>query len=181
VSLAVRAESVVTRPRFVRKNLAGVRFAVNVFIASAILWFLLRRIADTTPMWAISSMIASSDPEVTEAARLFKCRVINTAVGCAVGLLFLLIGGSNDWMLPLALAAAILVSSYLVRIPTMWRQAPITAAIVIAASLTLQSKAIGLEYGLKKVEEVFVGSLMGLAVSYTMSRLWPLPDPSPAD
>jgi uncharacterized membrane protein YccC len=177
VSPAVRAGFVVRWRRFVHKNLAGVRFAANVFIASAILWFILRRIANTTPMWAISSMIASSDPHVKKAARLFRCRVINTAVGCAVGLLFLLVGGSNDWMLPLALAAAILVSSYLVRIPTMWRQAPITAAIVIAASLTLQSKAIGLEYGLKKVEEVFVGCLMGLAVSYTMSRLWPLTDP----
>jgi hypothetical protein len=57
----------------------------------------------------------------------------------------------------------------------MWRQAPITAAIVITASLTQQSRMIGLERGLHKVEEVFLGCLTGTAVSYLMSRVWPLP------
>ncbi len=163
-----------------QKDLTGVRFAVNVFISSAILWFILQHIADTNPMWGISSMIASSDPDVKEAAWLFKCRITNVIVGCAVGLLFLAVGGSNDWKLPLALAVTVLVSSYVVRIPTMWRQAPITAAIVIAASLTHQSKVIGFEHGLKKVEEVFFGCLMGVAVSYLMAKVWPLTEPPEA-
>ena len=54
-------------------------------------------------------------------------------VGCAVGLIFLLIGGSSEWKLPLALAVTVLISSYLIRVQTMWRQAPITAAMVIAS------------------------------------------------
>jgi len=58
-------------------DLAGVRFAVNVFIASGILWYLLRHVADTNPVWAIASMIAASEPVVTEAARLFRARIIN--------------------------------------------------------------------------------------------------------
>ena len=83
--------------------------------------------------------------------------------------------GRTTWKLPLTLAVTVLVSSYVVRVPTMWRQAPITAAIVIAASLTQQSKTIGLERRLHRVEEVFLGSLTGIAVSYVMSRVWPLP------
>jgi uncharacterized membrane protein YccC len=90
-------------------------------------------------------------------------------------LLFLLIGGAKEWKLPLALAVTVLVSSYLVRIQTMWRQAPITAAIVIASGLTHHSKLSGVEHGLHKVGEVLLGCLMGLLVSWVMSRVWPLP------
>jgi uncharacterized membrane protein YccC len=164
-------------PAFIQKDLAGVRFAVNVFIASAILWYVLRHVADTNPIWAIASMIAASEPRVKEAARMFKSRIINVLVGCGVGLVFLLVGGSREWKLPLALAVTVLLSSYVVRIPTMWRQAPITAAMVIASGLTHNSKLTGVEHGLHKVAEVVFGCLMGLAVSYAMSKLWPLPEP----
>ena len=67
---------------------------------------------------------------------MFRSRIINVLVGCVVGLVFLLVGGSSEWKLPLALAVTVLVSSYVIHIQTMWRQAPITAAIVIAAGLT---------------------------------------------
>jgi uncharacterized membrane protein YccC len=164
-------------PDFAQSDLLGVRFAVNVFIASAILWFVLRRITDTNPIWAVASMIAASDPQLKEAVRMFRSRVVNVLVGCAVGLLFL-VGGPSDWKLPFALAVTVLVSSYVVRIPTMWRQAPITAAIVIAAGLTHHSKLSGLEHGLHKVAEVLLGCLMGLAISYLMSKVWPLPEPA---
>ena len=160
--------------RFVQGDLLGVRFAVNVFVASAILWFLLRDVEDTNPIWAIASMVAASDPQVKEAARMFRSRIINVLVGCAVGLLFLVVGGASEWTLPLALAVAVLVSSYVVKIQTMWRQAPITAAIVIAAGLTHHSKLSGVEHGLHKVWEVLLGCVMGLMVSFLMSKLWPL-------
>jgi len=164
-------------PDFAQSDLLGVRFALNVFIASAILWFVLRRITDTNPIWAVASMIAASEPQLKEAVRMFRSRVVNVLVGCAVGLLFL-VGGPSDWKLPFALAVTVLVSSYVVRIPTMWRQAPITAAIVIAAGLTHHSKLSGLEHGLHKVAEVLLGCLMGLAISYLMSKVWPLPEPA---
>ena len=109
---------------------------------------------------------------------MFRSRIINVLVGCAVGLVFLLVGGSSEWKLPLALAVTVLVSSYLVRIQTMWRQAPITAAIVIAAGLTHHSKLSGIEHGLHKVAEVLLGCLMGLVVSWMMSKVWPLPEPA---
>src|SRR5262249_51449121 len=165
----------VKRGDFVEGDLTGVRFAVNVFIGSALLWFLVQRLADTNPIWAIASMIAAADPNVEDAARMFRSRIINVLVGCAVGLLFLLVGGSSAWKLPLALAVTVLLSSYVVRIPTMWRQAPITTAIVIASSLTQHSRRSGVEHGLHKVAEVVFGCLVGLFVSYVMSRVWRLP------
>ena len=153
------------------------RFAVNVFIASSIVWYVLVHIADTNPIWAIASMIAASDPQVEEAARMFRSRLINVLVGCVVGLGFLAVGDPSEWKLPFALAVAVFVSSYIIHVQTMWRQAPITAAIVIASGLTYHSKLSGIEHGLHKVAEVLFGCLVGVLVSWLMSKIWPLHQP----
>lgn len=160
-------------PKF-RRDIVGIRFALNVFIATTIVWYVLENIADTNPIWAIASMIAASDPQVNEAVRMFRSRIINVLVGCVVGLIFVSIGGPSEWKLPLALAVTVLVSSYVIHIPTMWRQAPITAAIVIAAGLTAHSELSGIEHGLHKVAEVLFGCFVGVLVSWSMSKIWPL-------
>jgi uncharacterized membrane protein YccC len=155
-------------------DLIGVRFALNVFVASAILWYLLRQVADTNPTWAIASMVASSEPQVKEAHRMFRSRLTNVSIGCVVGLVLLVTGGAAEWKVPLALAIAVLVSSYLIHVQTMWRQAPITAALVVSSGLLHESKVTGIESGLHKVAEVVVGCLIGVGVSWLMSKLWPL-------
>jgi uncharacterized membrane protein YccC len=160
-------------PKF-RRDIIGMRFALNVFIATTIVWYVLENIADTNPIWAIASMIAASDPQVTEAVRMFRSRIINVLVGCAVGLFFVILGGPTEWKLPLALAVTVLISSYVIHIPTMWRQAPITAAIVIAAGLTAHSEMSAVEHGLHKVAEVLFGCFVGVLVSWSMARIWPL-------
>jgi uncharacterized membrane protein YccC len=163
--------------RFREDDLLGVRFALNVAIATAVCWTTLRAISDANPIWAIASMIASSDPVWIQAKRTFRGRTLNASIGAAVGLVFLAIGGPRVWMLPLALAVTVLLSTYVVRIPVMWRQAPITAAIVIASGVTHQSKLTGMEQGLHKVAEVIFGCGVGIAVSWLMSRLWPVAPP----
>jgi uncharacterized membrane protein YccC len=160
------------------QDILGVRFALNVAIATVIVWYSLAHIADTNPIWSIASMIAASDPQVREAARMFRSRLINVLVGGAVGLAFLVIGGPSEWMLPFALAVTVLLSSYVVHIQTMWRQAPITAAIVIAASLSSHSRLSGIEQGLHKVAEVVFGCVVGVVVAWAMSRIWPIAVPA---
>jgi hypothetical protein len=54
----------------------------------------------------------------------------------------------------------------------MWRQAPITAAIVIAAGIAQGSKKAGIESGLHKMAEVIFGCVVGLLVSWLMSKVW---------
>ena len=99
-------------------------------------------------------------------------------VGCATGFLFLLINSDSHWMLPLALAVTVLLSTWFIRVKTMWRQAPITAAVVIAGGLTYNSTSLGIEKGLHKVAEVLFGCLVGMVVSSLMARLWLLPPPA---
>jgi uncharacterized membrane protein YccC len=176
-----------TRPRALKlldrlreDHLLGVRFAVNVFIASIIVWITLRFFTHANPIWAIASMIASSEPVVKQGLKMFRSRLINTLVGCTVGLLFLTVGEPTPWRLPFALAITVLLASYIVRIQVMWRQAPITAAIVIAGSLSVHSKMGGVESGLRRVIEVIFGCVVALAVSWLMATIWPMTDSGPA-
>jgi uncharacterized membrane protein YccC len=145
---------------------------VNVAIATTIVWISLRLIDESNPIWAIASMVASSDPQPVEARRLFKARIINVLVGCAIGLLFIVSFGTDAWVLPIALATSVLISSYVIRIKTMWRQAPIPAAIIIAAGITHHSTTWGIENGIHKVIEVIFGCLVGLCISWLMSKVW---------
>jgi hypothetical protein len=142
---------------FLKGDLLGVHLAVNIFIATTALWLLLRLGADTNPIWAISAMIPALDPQMKQAVTNFRGRIFNALLGCATGLLFLLVGGTREWKLPLALSATVLLSSCVVRIPATGRQAPITAAIIIAAGLTHHSKLSGVEIGLRRVGEVILG------------------------
>jgi uncharacterized membrane protein YccC len=125
-------------------------------------------------------MVATSDPLMKQAVLTFRSRIINSLVGCAVGLLFIALGGSRVITLPLAMAVTVLLSSYVVRIPTMWRQAPITAAFVIAAGLEHHSRIRGLQAGVSRVSEVLFGCVVGLVVAWVVSKVWPLPEPLPA-
>lgn len=176
-SLSRKAETLAERHGISYDQLLGFRFAVNVFFATTIVWFTLEKIGDTNPIWAIASMVATADPQSEEARRMFRSRLINVAVGCAVGFCILLLGGHTHWAIPFALAITVLISTYLVRVKTMWRQAPITAAVVIAAGISVHSTLRGVHSGLHKVAEVFFGSIVGMLVSWMMSKLWLIRQP----
>jgi len=163
--------------RFLEDELLGVHFAVNIFLATTVVWLLLKLVANVDqPIWAISAMVAVSDPEVGQARATFRGRIVNSLIGCAIGLLVLAIGGAHQWKLPFAMSAAVLVSAYMIRVQAMWRQAPITAALIIAAGLSHHSKLTGLEVGLRRVAEVLVGCVVGLLVAWFMSWVWPIAD-----
>jgi len=164
--------------RVLEDDWLGVHFATNIFVATTLLWLLLHLAAGLNPIWAISSMIAASDPNVREAFKTFRGRIINAALGCVTGLFFLIVGRGHEWTLPLALSVTVLLSTYVVRVQVMWRQAPITAALVIAAALTHHSELTAVEVGIRRVGEVMLGCIVGLAVTWLMSRIWPAPTPA---
>jgi uncharacterized membrane protein YccC len=165
--------------RWIKGDMHGIHYALSMFIATALLWAVLRRIPGTNPIWAISSMVATSDPVMKQAVLTFRSRIINVSVGCLVGLLFIAIGGHRVLTLPLAMAASVLISSYFVRIQTMWRQIPITAAFVIAASLQHHARLPGLVAGARRVCEVLFGCVVGIVVAWMISKAWPLSSSAP--
>lgn len=166
--------------RYVQGDMHGVHYAVSIFIATAILWLILHKMANSNPIWAISSMVATSDPLMKQAVLILRSRIINTLVGCAVGLLFIAIGGERLIMLPLAMAVTVLLTAYVVRITTMWRQAPISAAFVISAGMEYHSRMHGFLAGVGRMNEVLFGCLVGILVAWLVSVVWPLPEAAPA-
>lgn len=160
--------------RITKDDLVGIHLALNVFVATSVLWLVLTRFEGLNPIWAISAMVASVDPHVKLAFSNFRARLINALLGCAIGLLFLLVGDVSAWKLPFALAVTALLSSYVVKITVMWRQAPITAALILAAGLEKNSKLTGLEIGLRRVGEVIFGCVIGFVVTWAISKIWPL-------
>ena len=164
--------------RYIKGDMHGFHYAVSIFLATAILWICVHEMAQKNPIWAISSMVATSDPLMKNALTFFKARITNAFVGCAVGLIFIAIGGSHLLMLPLAMAVTVMLSTYVVRIQTMWRQGPITAAFVISAGLEHHSRLQGLRAGVTRMSEVLFGCVVGLAVAWLVSVIWPLPEPA---
>jgi len=165
--------------RLIKGDMHGVHYAVSIFIATAVLWLLVHELAERDPIWAISSMVATSDPLMKQAMLTFRARITNSLLGCAIGLLFIAIGGTRLLMLPLAMAVTVLVSSYVIRVQTMWRQAPISAAFVIAAGLEYHSRKHGLIAGVGRMNEVLFGCVVGLVVAWLVSVIWPLQDQTP--
>jgi uncharacterized membrane protein YccC len=180
LQLSRKAEGLLDRLGLSYEHLIGIRFGINVFIATTIVWFTLRWVDVGSPIWAIASMVAAADPEPMEARRMFRSRIVNVIVGCVVGFGMLLIGG-GDWMIPFALCLAVLVSAYVIRVKTMWRQAPITAAIVLAAGVSGGATTAGFESGLRKVGQVFFGCIVGMVVSMLMSKVWLVRPPAVRD
>jgi uncharacterized membrane protein YccC len=158
-----------------RKDDLGLHYAVRILVASSLLWLLLSVFAQQNPIWAISSMVAVTEPQLQTARANFRARMVNTAIGGVMGLLFLFVAGPRAWVLPLAMAATVLVSSYLVHVETYWKIAPITAALVMASSLQDHTRLTGEMAGVRRLGEVFLGSAMALAVAFVFSKVWPPP------
>ncbi|HEY4933806.1 MAG TPA: FUSC family protein [Terriglobales bacterium] len=165
---------------YTKGDMHGVHYAVSIFFATAILWVLVHKMSEANPVWAISSMVATSDPAMKQAMLILRARIANTLVGCLVGLLFIAIGGMK-LILPVAMAVTVLLSSYVVRIPTMWRQGPISAAFVIAAGFEYHSRKHGLIAGATRMGEVLFGCVVGIVVAWIVSVVWPLPEPAPSE
>jgi uncharacterized membrane protein YccC len=156
----------------IKADPVGVHYALRVVVGGTILWVLLRYLADTNPIWAISSMIACTEPHLQSARINFRARLANTCIGGAMGLLFVLVAGPRHVVLPLALGVTVLVSSYVFQVPRYWRIAPTTAALVVASSLEHQSRRIGFQVSVHRVVEVMLGSAMAVVVAYIMARIW---------
>jgi hypothetical protein len=62
-----------------------------------------------------------------------------------------------------------------------WRQAPISAAFVIAAGLEYHSRKHGLIAGVGRMNEVLFGCVVGLVIAWLVSVVWPLRGQQPVE
>src|SRR5262249_24241505 len=94
------------RPFLIRHDAMGLHYAVRICIGTTAVWLLLRSVGDADAIWAVISVIVATEPQMQTAVFAFMSRIVNTVIGCTIGLTFLLVAGPEVWVLPLALTAA---------------------------------------------------------------------------
>lgn len=158
----------------------ALHYAVRIFIGTAFLWILLQRMGDEHAIWAIISMVFVTEPHMKTAMDTFRLRLYNTAVGCGIGLVALLVG-PRAWILPTGVTLAVLFSTRTPSAPAAWRTTPIAAGVVLTAGLEGQSWGAGLEIALIRAGEVLLGGFTAVAIAWLMSLVWMPNEPGKAD
>ncbi len=162
-------------------NVAGLHYAVRIFLGTLIVWVAFRIVGGYEGVWSVVSLIVVTEPHMKMAWQAFLSRSVNTFIGCGVGLAFLLLAGPEHWLLPPAVAVTVLLCTS-VRVPLSWRIAPVTTALVLASGFAGHSTAAGLQLALRRTAEVLLGSAVALLVTWVMARVWPPPElPGNAD
>src|SRR5262249_14167641 len=160
-----------------RHDAMGLHYGVRICFGTSAVWLLLRSVgdADADAIWAVISVIVATEPQMQTAVFAFMSRIVNTVIGCTIGLTFLLVAGPEVWVLPLALTVTVLVCTYQVKLSSSLRLAPATAAIIIASRVVEQSRISGAEVALHRAGEVLLGCAVAFRVTWCMSKIWASP------
>jgi uncharacterized membrane protein YccC len=145
------------------------RYASDICLGTTLLWFLLRYLGDTNPVWAIISFIVVTDPTIEKAHPNFLSRINNTIVGCIAGIAFVMLFGSPEWLLPICLTATALIASLLVKGSSNWKLATATAALIVSSAIVDHSSLTALEQALRRTAEVACGSITAVLFSWLFS------------
>jgi uncharacterized membrane protein YccC len=152
--------------------IAGIHYAVRIFIGASIAWLLMGSINEINRLWAVISLVAVTDPDMKTAWTTFKSRAISTVIGCGVGLGFIAIFGMESWLMPFAVTLTAIISIYVLRMQLGWRIGPITAAIVVSGGLMGKANTDVMNVAFSRAFAVFVGSIVALIVTWALSRIW---------
>jgi uncharacterized membrane protein YccC len=148
---------------------SGMHYAVRILIGCAIVWFVLDRFHHPNPLWALISVIIVTEPELSAAFLAFNSRIINTLIGCAVGLSFLYLLGPSHWSILLGIIISVIICTSFIRVPGSWRVAPVTVAVLMTPSILGGGRAAGLATAIDRTIEVLIGSAVALLITYVAS------------
>jgi len=148
---------------------SGLQYAVRILIGCAIVWFVLDRVNHPNSLWAVISVIIVTEPELSAAFLAFNSRIVNTLIGCAIGLSFLYLLGPSHWSILLGIVVSVVICTSFIRVPGSWRVAPVTVAILMTPSVLDGGRAAGLVTAIDRTEEVLLGSAVALLLTYVAS------------
>ncbi len=148
---------------------SGLQYAGRILIGCAIVWFVLDRFHHPNPLWALISVIIVTEPELSAAFLAFNSRIVNTLIGCAVGLSFLYLLGPRQWSILLGIIVSVIICTSFIRVPGSWRVAPVTVAVLMTPSVLGGGRSAGLATAIDRTVEVLIGSAVALLVTYVAS------------
>ena len=150
---------------------SGMQYAVRILVGCIIVWFILGHLNHRNPLWALITVINVTEPELSAAFLAFKSRIVNTLIGCAVGLSFLYLLGPSHWSILLGIIVSVIICTSFIRVPGSWRVAPVTVAILMTPSVLGGGRAAGLAAAIDRTEEVLLGSAVALLITYVASLI----------
>ena len=128
--------------------------------------------ASITPIrFGLISVIIVTEPELGAAFLAFNSRILNTLIGCAVGLSFLYLLGPSFWSILLGIIVSVIICTTLIRVPGSWRVAPVTVAILMTPSVLGGGRSLGLAVAIERTEEVILGSAVALLTTFVASLI----------
>ena len=141
-------------------------YAFRLLLGCTIAWWSLYYIHDDKKMWALVSVIMISEPDFDIVRSGTMSRMVNTIVGCALGLFFIFLFGASFWSLIAAIGVSVLISTSFKKYPTSWKLAPVTVIIVMVPSIVDKISLKEDTYiALTRTGEVLYGSLVALVLA----------------
>lgn len=146
-------------------------YASKIFLASMICWYGLILAGIENPIWAVITVMVVSDPNLSTTFGLAKVRVINTLVGCAIGLSSILLFGYSPFNMIVSAAITVLVVNMISRYPVNWRLAPVTVIILMDAGRLAQTHEEEFHYVMMRVMEIGIGCIVALSLAGLYTKL----------
>jgi uncharacterized membrane protein YccC len=153
-------------------------YPFRMLLGCTIVWWTLYYMHDSRKIWAVISVIVVTDPDVDTLRTGTISRIVNTAMGCLTGILFIYIAGVNFWSLMAAITVSVVVATSFKKYPSSWKLAPSTVAIImipsISENVTWQD---AMHISLERTGEVLYGTLvaflLGVILSFIRKKYFP--------
>lgn len=150
---------------------SGLQYASRIVIGCVLVWLMFHHFIQRNPLWAVISVIIVTEPEINAAWLAFHSRILNTLIGCAVGLLLIYVVGTGPWSILLGIALSIFVCTHFIRVPGSWRVAPVTVAIVMTPGIFGGGRHGAIPIAVERTLEVLLGSATALVITLVATHL----------
>jgi len=153
-------------------NNKSLLYAFRIVLGCSIVWWTLLQIQDSKEIWAFISVIIVSDPDFDNVRSATVTRIVNTVVGCLLGLLFIYVLGVNFWSLIVAITVSVFISTSFKNYPTSWKLAPVTVAIVMIPAIVEHAPwRQAMQVALARTAEVLYGCLIAFLLAWLLKLI----------
>jgi uncharacterized membrane protein YccC len=155
--------------RVVFLNNKPLLYTFRILLGTLIVWWSLNFVNDDKKIWAVISVIVVSDPDFDAVRSTAISRVVNTIVGCLIGLTFMYAGGVNIYTLIAALTVSVLLSTSFKNYPVSWKLAPTTVAIIIIPAITGHEEyKLAMQVALERTAEILYGCFVAFSLGFIL-------------
>jgi uncharacterized membrane protein YccC len=156
-------------------------YASKTLLGGFIAWYGLQAAGVENPIWAVITVMLVSDPDFNTSRDLAIARIINTVIGCSIGLFSLTLFGYSPLASLFTMAFTVLCVTSIPQYPTNWRLAPVTVLILLDAGRQAANHVDEIHYALLRGGEIGIGCCIAMLLAMLYTRLVRLITAPPVD